>query len=695
METVRSRTRRAPDNRGSAVITVVIAMVFVVTLGAAILFIAYTGYQAALTERGNKTNFYRCSAAMDDIRAGLEDTVTEDLASAYTNAVKDYARAGSGFDPQSAFANEFAGQLTASTVGVGASQAKLFASDSSSGSAVISGYSTASLAAFLSGYAGSVTLGCGGDFTLSQGAVSEEYDSAGVLTSVTLKSLSVKYADKGYESEITSDIAIKIPEFFAKSPLSESLNNCAVIADKGITQNSGGSVSVSGGLYSGGLTVTGNGNSLTLSGGNVICLGTASASDSASLIFNAPKYELWANEITAGNGISTGSVNLNGKVYVANDLVLSGDGGSSATLSGTYFGFGNDGSNPDRSSAILINGRNSKLDISSLSKLSLAGVSFVDLTDQNLTTGGGSAYSGSVPMGQSLAVKSDQLAYLVPPECLSNYASNPCLFTGSVSAPDIHTDTVIWGTKKLSDYIGNGKGDIRTLYKNLDASGNKIAYVLLVFSSQKYANAYFQDYFAEYPDQIAQYLGLYARISDKSSDAYFNTAGSAYYTDGYGTSSSRLALIPASDTVWTDGVQARYGGMSSPLSEFANVEALSKLPADTELDFVKNGEVVAVVTNKPNFDYDTHSDSLQLIVSTGNVAINADYSGLVLTESSVSLSADISAAGISSIAASTCGRYTLSDFLTGGSLSDSNGSGYSTDSWAPGKLVTYVNWATD
>ncbi len=668
-------------------------MLFVVSLGAALLYVTYMGYKIAITQRSDKENFYSCSAVMNDIKTGLQNQVTQSLAVAYTNTVKAYAKADKSYVPQAEFANEFLKQLSSAAVQINGVSSPLFQSNQVSGKTSISQYYTARLSGFVDSTQGAVTLGSSSDYTAQFGTVVQNTGTDGTPVSITLKEISVKYTKDGYESNISTDIRIAIPEFFAKSPLSESLNNCAIIANGGIIHSSGGTAVINGDIFTGGLTVIGNGNNLTFNNGNVICKGTLAVNSSGSLIYNAPKYELWANEIDVGSqsgSVSTvGTVNLSGKVYVANDLDLTGDGGSSATLAGIYFGFGNDSASADSSSAILINGRNSKLDISNLNKLSLAGVSFINISDQSLTSDGSSVYSSSIPMGESIAVKSDQLAYLVPAECISNYATNPCLFGGTVEAPDCDSSTVIWGTKKLSDYIGSGKGEIKTLYKNLD-SQNKIAYVFLVFNSQKYANAYFQDYFAAYPEKISQYLKIYADISDKSSDSYFNTAGSTFYTKDHGSSTAELTLVPASDTVWTDGVQARYSTMSSPLTDFIKSDALNKLPANTELDFVKDSAVVAIVTNKADYSYSTYSDTLQLIISTGNINISANFNGIVLAEGTITVSGNISAAGISNISGAICGNYTLSDFLSGNINSGSSAA--AKDPWDLSTLVVYENW---
>ncbi|MEG1165826.1 MAG: hypothetical protein RSD68_05380, partial [Oscillospiraceae bacterium] len=100
----------ARRNRGSAIITVVVAMLFVVAIGTSLLFAAYTGYRVTLTERGDKKNFYSAAAAMDEIRAGLQTAVSDAIDTAYTKTLTTYAAEnvpGSTKDWQAEFANNF------------------------------------------------------------------------------------------------------------------------------------------------------------------------------------------------------------------------------------------------------------------------------------------------------------------------------------------------------------------------------------------------------------------------------------------------------------------------------------------------------------------------------------------------------------------------------------------------------------
>ncbi|NLT63532.1 MAG: hypothetical protein GXY01_03590 [Clostridiales bacterium] len=705
MGIMRTTRRAVHNNKGSAVITVVIAMLFVAALGTALLYAAYMGYQIAITERGNKENFYQCSTAMDDIRTGIQNSVTQALAAAYTNTLTKYAVSGEDFDTHTEFSNEFLYRLSLSKVKVNDFDALLFDSAQESGKTKITAYYPSRLSSYTNTPPETLSLGFGGNYEAVTGEVIENTD-AGRLLSITMKAISVKFTENGYESEIISDITINIPDFFAKTPTAESLNNCAIIAEGTLVQNSGTNTVINGDIYSGGISVTGEGNRLTFSNSNVISKGDITVSNGGELVYNAPKYELWANKIAAGSPVSggypstIGKLDLSGKIFVADDLVLDGNKGTSVKLQGSYFGFG-DGNTPSNSSAIIVNGRDTALDISKLDRLSLAGVSFISIAGQGLNEIGGESYSVPIPMGESLSVKSNQLAYLVPDECI-NYPSNPYIFSGPIDPLVCEPDTVLWGTKKLSDYLGGGKGEIKALYKNI-SENEKIAYVFMVFSKHEYANAYFRDYFAAYPEKIEQYLSLYTALSGKSSDAYFDTAGNTFYVSNAGgiPEDDKLTLIPANEKVWTDGVKARYSRMTSPFGDFVNEEALNALPAETELNFVDdNNKTLAIISNKKAVEYVSPSSSIKLIISTNDVSIRAKFSGMILTKGNITVSANIDATGFdSNMVGAHCDingvRYKLSDFVLSSALSGASSNEYSENSWSPDKLVVYENWTNN
>ncbi|MFB0920158.1 MAG: hypothetical protein QMB62_04655 [Oscillospiraceae bacterium] len=711
MRNMKPEKRIAANNDGSAIVTVVISMVFIMALGMALLFAAYTGYSVEITQRGDKENFYDASSAMDDIRLGVQTLLSESIVTAYTQVLTDYVGThASDYDPQEDFNNKIIAQLTSKTVTVGGSTVGVFTLGTDTyGNTIITGYDANALGTLIDAQLQ------GNSIVTGAGSTSRAYSSQ-ILSSISLNSLSVKYVKDGYESNITTDITITMPYFFASSSVTSSINNYAIIANTalihGLETGVNRDVSIKGSVFAGagGINVKDSEYKLGLSGGDIICKGTISVDESGALNFNSPDNQLWTDKIDVGN---FGSVTLNGSVFTANDLTLK-ENGASATLQGTYFGFGDSTDNSEKSSSILINGRNCALDISGLSKLSLAGVSFINTSSQYDFDTVNNSYSDAIPMGESLSVKSDQLAYLVPIKCISNFSSNPCAFPSTASktdmTPTVDLNTVLWGTgddaKTLGDYI-SGKGTVETLYKNIDSDW-KIVYAFIVFSSRDYANEYFKDYFAADPAKIEQYLNLYLiNLSDKSDNAKINTAGNTFYVEDNSTATTtddKLTLNPASDSVYAAGAQLLYNKMQSSYLVFVNTVAMSKLPSGTTLEFKSGDDVVAVVSNG-GYDYDVSSPtSLRLIIASGDVALinNSTHDGvrgflgIVISGGNVTVNTDVTGDPLTSdILNSTCTvgtkTYKLSDFINN-SAQIEGGSNASEDLWNLDSLVYYENW---
>ena len=689
------------NNKASAIITVVITMLFVMALGGALLFAAYTGYSIEITQRGDKANFYDASSAMDDMRLGIQTLLSDSIKSAYTDALSTYVgEHEADYDPQTYFNDKIVEQLLLKTVTVNGTPVKMFTSSMADGKTVISGYNAAALKALIDSSVladSAITITVTGDGSVSRNTTDGE------LKSIAVKALTVKFIKNGYESNISSDIILTLPHFFVTTSVTSGANNYAIIANNGLIHSVGGASTIIGSVYAGtgGITVSGNGNSLAFPSGDLICKGPLLVDNSGAFTFSAVNNELWVKEITIG---SSARINLNGNVYVSDDLNVSGND-AYVTLKNSYFGFGDSTDSSDDSSSILINGRSCSLDISALNKLSLAGIGFIDIAGQTLSDNAAAAYNTPIKMGESISFKSNQLAYLVPLKCISNYASNPCVFESTATTaqitPSIDKNIVLWGTgadaKTLSYYIDSGKGEIKALYKNM-GDGMKLAYVFLVFSQKSYANEYFKAYFAAEPEKIQQYLSLYMTLSDKADNAKINAAGNTFYMDDNSTATTaddKLTMEPASDQVWAEGAQLLYNKKQSQYPVLVNEVELAKL-GTTPLEFVNGaGDVVAVVCNG-NYTYDGTKDTIRLIIASGNVTISSAYTGMIAAGNNVTVNSGIEGTAVGNeVLSSSCTAggvtYTLPDFMNNvmqvGGTSSTTG-----DFWDLDALVYYENW---
>ena len=721
MERRMKKPNIAGDSRGSAMLTVIIAMLFVIILGVSLLFAAYSGYMVKITQRADTKNFYTASAALDDIRDGLQQKVGDAVKVAYTNTLAAKPDVGTEdyqtYDAQTVFQTEFYKQISAIKTG---------SDNTTSLIAKVSDntyqYYPAALQSLIKDTASTYTL----NDSNSTGTAELPADGK----SFTLKDIKVKCVNaKNYESTVSADITIRLPEFTVGSRASAAIGTTVIVASKGVEKNigihtvSGGDVYVGGGTTRGNIAVSNNGTKLDFKNCTVTCTGDVKVDGGGELNFtpgtnaNSP---LWARNIILtspdSEADSTSSkAELGGRINVANDLLLSGSR-SSVKLSGSYYGFGN-GSSANESSAIVVNGKTCSMDLTGLSTLSIAGVSFIN-TGTSLRT------------GQSVATKPDQLAYLVPASCLQLknndhklvYTTNPLVLKKSGNAYTKLTDNEIeglvnynkalWTTnagteKTLSSYNITSTNQIKLVYPQ----GNGLGYVFMVFPNQTDANAYYADYYkygsfngVSAPDYLQQYLTL------TGSAATYATAGSAY-------AGSTVSLVPASAAISAGSEWSTItAATTDPYSDYVDRANLSKLLTNIRYSFkTTSGDSIAVVTNNATvFNEDktvktqgdpyvfnstvTDSAKIHLIVASGDVTIKTDFTGTVICDGTVTIGADVTAKINTELADATYADLSDSIPVKDGNKLTTYVRAFtasrqaSSDAWALKDLVIYENW---
>lgn len=450
------------DNRGAGLIVVLITVVFILVLAAAILYASYNVFMLRITERKSEKNFTSADAGMNEIRAGLETAVSEAKGAGYDYIIKNY---GGGTTEQTFKDGFFTALADAKTFD--GQDLPLFRQSSGE----ITAYNVSALNTFLD------TAGHS-NFTYTLSAEGgETYDPAnptapkwGIAVmdrdncAVTLRGVTLDYIKNGYETKVSTDIYLSVPDTPVTNKAGTSeLIDYAIVADQGLVSDRDGvSNFIGGDVYAGQVrigaqsTLTVNeGCSLIVgqtptqstdytnatidvtktSSGNVTVDGAyktqgdqpngmPSKNYQSGLILKAGA-KLWANEISVTNGYF--QMADSAVANVADDLNIGR--AADVTLAGTYYGFGNGTPlNPDAavkptasdlSSSILFRtggGTRSglgSLDMSGLDSLTLAGTSFVQPvgTEKN--------ENNEVQMGSSISSRSEQLAYLVPGNLLT------------------------------------------------------------------------------------------------------------------------------------------------------------------------------------------------------------------------------------------------------------------------------------
>lgn len=276
--------------------------------------------------------------------------------------------------------------------------------------------------------------------------------------SIILKNIYVSCTDaEDRVSIVKTDICMDVPKLiFENNGSIDSLYQYSLIGGEGIELLTSGIINAQGSMYAGtdkngaggltlGLKTEADGTKTKVGNTSLVLEDSLRVISRGDIAVQGPASALTVrdmpgedNRIYAKN-ISLGSAaaSLDSKVYVANDLTLDGVG-SRIALTKEYYGYGSSTLNglPGEaaidsadSSAIIINGKDSTVDMTAVTRLLLAGRSYISPRIGNAAgevasdtktpvPPGLTSSSKPVMMGESIAVKGGQVAYLVPAECI-------------------------------------------------------------------------------------------------------------------------------------------------------------------------------------------------------------------------------------------------------------------------------------
>ena len=407
------------DNRGASLLAVLVLMVVVSLIAVVITKITIVNIEMKEVERGTKKNFYSADELMDNLRAGARELAEQSLEKAYADVLENYLTySASGGDVQKVFATRYMDGLQ-----------KQFAENHTDPAVGASDTMDASgnVAYRVSGYDTDTVKSCIKE-AADQGcyipATDPKYEVDYGAGTFTLKGVQIRYKDaQDYETTIKTDLVFSTPKmnFSGRGQVQEFMRY-ALIADRQINigaQN----VTVDGSVYAGadGIYASTGGNG-TIKGKTVLTRGDIVTESGSDLTVGDGGSSIWAENIKTSSAGTNGasSIHMNGNMYVADDLELAGRG-SSVTLQGNYYGYNfqkNYGAqDPDSakkaefSSAMMVNGKSSHLDIKGLNYLLLAGRTFIS---RKLD-----ASNEDILMGESISARTNQLAYYVPLEYVS------------------------------------------------------------------------------------------------------------------------------------------------------------------------------------------------------------------------------------------------------------------------------------
>ena len=498
------------NNSGSTIIIVILCIAFISILCTLLLSITVNNLEMKVIGQKAKSNFYNAESAFDEIKVGLEQVTASALKVAYNDVMENYLDKNDD-ERKKIFADTFISEIVNSL---------RLVSDST-----LTTYDIGTLQGFIKMPSALVDRPDNvGDSKLVRDEVLPGEINQ-FSTFITLKKIKISYLDSNnYKTTISSDIVINTPDisFNTNSSLTPAFFDYSLIADDMVKLELATDVVVSGNIYAGnikpGTTSVDNSGILISLGSNLKIINATQivtrsdiivASHSSLNIIDNPM--IWTKNIATIDGAIGGTtqpteIAINGICYVADDLMLNANN-SKVAISGEYYGYSyganklplTPGVNPaGDSSAIIINGTNAILDLSSTNKLLLAGRAYLDPKSQGQATD--PVYiQDNVQTGESIAIKGNQNAYLVPGECMpSGFSTNPLTLSDYKTAFDLNPTAVnmvnytnySMGDKKLSDYAD---GCLKIFY-NVSTT-EQYVYYYLKFNSEQKANEYLQKYY--------------------------------------------------------------------------------------------------------------------------------------------------------------------------------------------------------
>ena len=425
----------ACNNNGSAFFTIIICIAFISILGLMILSAVLTNMQMKFVDSKSKENFYTSEILLDKFRMAVEETVAEAIRKVYEDEILvNYAAYLSMAENER---NDHIQKMVA------ANFIKLAAESDSSDS-----YNDILNKAALEGYSANMNyfmdkkyLTADEVHMITSPVIKYEKDILSSNNLIRLENLIIDYVNNGYRTAIGTDIVVSLPRFSygqtvgeKEYSLKQPYKSYAIMTDgRLVSDNYGGSNNIYGNVYAAdGIYIDGNNSSHTVNiNGNLIVTDKDIIIADTAILNIGTRLEMadsinpviWADNLitltTPAYDEASSSktvVNINGISIVRDDLSIDGRN-SDVSIKGAYIGY--TGGNSSFGSSMVVNGAGSRLDLSHLKELILAGRAMVNVEDNALNK------DTHILTGESLAIKSNQRAYLLPGRFILGYNHNP------------------------------------------------------------------------------------------------------------------------------------------------------------------------------------------------------------------------------------------------------------------------------
>ena len=692
------------NNKGASLITVIITIGFIAILAGTVMMTSLVNFKMKRVNVYAKDTFYSAEQVLDEINIGLQRYISDSLSVAYMDVMQNYSQYSVEKKRNVMQTKYYENMWTKLEVGATGHQK----------------YDVAILEGFLKNTTkwqepddGDGTQGYGGIVrayetdALGNKSLSMQGDMITYETGIVLKDLRVYYKDsKGFVSVIETDIRLTYPELdFAATTALPDIASHVIIADEGMIVEGGNAdtLAMEGNFYADSVKCEGTSalgaKQMVHSGDGRMVIKHDLDLKNASFS-NEEDGSLWVEDIETKGA----NVTLLGETFVADDLNVNGNG-SVITLGGIYNGFGNSLEDPDKSSAILVNGSNSTLDLSGIEKITLAGHAYVG-TKREVAEGALQA-SENVYTGESIAVKSNQLMYLIPAECIgvdtttgeSLYHKNP-MTTAEYNAiqakiaaeparySEVSLDVVV---KKLDStltgYIAtdaNGKAVPEKVF--VPTNGDPLIYYYMKFNNEESANRYFAMYYNSNKATFDEYMKSYISVLDFPSTATVTRVKMA--ANGvHGKEADGYALLPNTVEGTASEIadnqlryQQKHTALCTKLSDnflelgqvYDDADSPGKIVFDNLVDedklkaYIQAGGGTDELEKSEDFgklvlttkdSYVVGDSNVHLVISTGNVIVNCDFDGTIFANGTITVSNSVHSLKTNSDAVSAMLRY--------------------------------------
>ncbi|MBQ7065633.1 MAG: Rpn family recombination-promoting nuclease/putative transposase [Lachnospiraceae bacterium] len=573
LEKFKKTKGKCNDNTGSSVILVIMTIAFVGTLVAIVTYMSYYNHLMKYSDRSSKENFYTVETALDEINMGLQREISNAMAESYTATTKLSDKTVTEKD--TLFKEYMKNNL----------QQKLKFSSSD-----LDHYQVNRLIMYLDKTRYDTSSGVGAVILTTDAEAEMKTEDDKLI----LKNVHIQYKDtRGYVSILKTDIVMGFPDItFASNKEVPDLEEYCLISNVRLETEASTRTEVVGNVYGGTEGIfsenfsqllfkptTGRSYSLVIADKISAINGTRGVNS----IITAEGSQVWAK----GIDVDSSDILLESNTYIADDLTVEGKN-SGVVLKGNYYGYGNGHGNAAVSSSILINGAKTRMDMSQLNSLMLMGHAYVGASHYDANTTEASDYvedaseitdddTDLVPnnedliLGQSVAVKSDQLMYMVPLECMGYEGETQVLAKNPITLSEYNTLTKtekkdsrgnvvvdsygnpvlrydVVRLDKVCAKLGKSVNSYGVTYQPVfrKVNGSILVYYYMSFNSESMANKFFEDYYTAdkvaLDDYIKEYISdfkwnsdLGVKAADGSVSNPLHLAGNLVSFDNRGT----------------------------------------------------------------------------------------------------------------------------------------------------------------